>query len=154
MVKKVRAPVHASLNEVDNHQAYIIGKNDEHYSEMLSNIHGIIFLSTPHRGSLHAHALNNLLSATVGTSRKVYIAELERNSTSLEDLNEQFCRVCGALQLVSLYETLPTTILPKIKKKMVGSCLQSFSTLLIDTDCWKRLRRPGIPKRDLQPTRC
>src|SRR5436305_1766259 len=118
VVKKVRASLNvytAGLKEVDSHQAYIIGKNDENYSEMLSKVYGIMFLSTPHRGSLHAHALNNLLSVTVGTSRKVYVSELSCNSSSLEDLNEQFCRVCSALQLVSLYETLPTTVLPKLK---------------------------------------
>ena len=69
-----------------------------------------MFLSTPHNGSLLAHSLSSLLAATLGTSQKVYISELEVNSASLQDLNEQFRGVCDGLQLVSLYETLPTRI--------------------------------------------
>ncbi|KAI9770636.1 MAG: hypothetical protein M1840_003228 [Geoglossum simile] len=100
-------------------KAYVIGRSDGHYTEMLDKVHGIMFLSTPHQGSALAHSLNNLLTATLGTSQKVYISELKAGSTSLQDLNEQFRGVCDSLQLVSLYETLPTRI-AGLKKMIVG----------------------------------
>ncbi|KAL2022191.1 hypothetical protein VTK56DRAFT_6020 [Thermocarpiscus australiensis] len=101
-------------------KAYVLGKYDEHYADMISHVHGIIFLSTPHRGSSHANSLNNLLSVMVGTSNKVYVAELDSNSTSIEDINEQFRSASGPLRLVSMYETLPTRVSPGIKKLIVG----------------------------------
>ncbi|KAI1196135.1 Alpha/Beta hydrolase protein [Nemania serpens] len=54
-------------------KALIIGKNDDHYSLMLSKVHGIMFLSTPHRGSTYAYSLNRLLFVMFGTSLKVYV---------------------------------------------------------------------------------
>lgn len=56
----------------------------------------------------------------VGTSNKVYVTELERNSTSIKSINEQFSSLGKSLRLVSMYETLPTTVFPGIKK-MVNS---------------------------------
>ncbi|KAK4102353.1 hypothetical protein N658DRAFT_470033 [Parathielavia hyrcaniae] len=87
---------------------------------MISHVHGIVFLSTPHRGSSHASSLNNLLSVMIGTSSKVYLAELDSRSTSIEDINEQFRSVSDPLHLVSMYETLPTRVSPGTKKLVVG----------------------------------
>lgn len=86
---------------------------------MLARVHGILFFSTPHRGTTHAGTLNSFLSTMVGMSTKVYVSELEDSSTSIEDISEQFRVICGSWQLVSLYETLPTKLVPGIKK-MVG----------------------------------
>ncbi|KAH6640333.1 hypothetical protein F5144DRAFT_483160 [Chaetomium tenue] len=86
---------------------------------MISHVHGVVFLSTPHRGSSHAGSLNKLLSVTVGT-KKVYVTELESNSTSIEDINEQFRSVGKGLRLASMYETLPTKMFPGIKKLIVA----------------------------------
>lgn len=107
-------------------KAYILGKYDEHYANMTSHVHGIVFLSTPHRGSSHAGSLSNLLSVMVGTSNKVYVTELESNSTSIEDINAQFQSVGKALRLVSMYETLPTKVFPGIKKLVNKYILQLF----------------------------
>ncbi|KAH9907804.1 hypothetical protein F4778DRAFT_447789 [Xylariomycetidae sp. FL2044] len=101
-------------------KALIIGKNDDYYSKMLSQVHGIMFLSTPHKGSIHAHALNNLLSLMVGSSTKVYVSELETSSTSIEDISEQFRAICSPWQLISLYETIPTKVSPGVRRMMVG----------------------------------
>ena len=83
---------------------------------MISHVHGIVFLSTPHRGSSHAGSLKNLLSVMIGTPNKAYVTELESNSTSIRDINEQFRSVGKNLRLVSMYETLPTRVFPGIKK--------------------------------------
>ena len=72
---------------------------------------GIIFLSTPHKGSAFARTLNQILSISLlGLSAKTYIAELENGSTSLQDINEQFSTVCDDLELVSFYESLKTAV--------------------------------------------
>ena len=72
---------------------------------------GILFLSTPHRGSAFARTLNQILSISLlGLSRKTYIAELESGSTSLQDINEQFSTICEDLDLVSFYESLETPV--------------------------------------------
>ncbi|KAK3305583.1 uncharacterized protein B0T15DRAFT_202866 [Chaetomium strumarium] len=100
-------------------KAYVLGKFDEHYTDMVTSVHGIVFLSTPHRGSSYASSLNTL-SVMVGTSNKVYVSELDSNSTSIEDLKGQFRAVCGSLRLVSMFETLPTKISPAVRRLIVG----------------------------------
>lgn len=87
---------------------------------MLSSVLGVMFLSTPHNGSSHAGLLNNVLAATMGKS-KTYMSDIASNSTFIEDLNEQFRGVCEDIQLISVYETLPTKLGPL--KRMV--CLMS-----------------------------
>ena len=52
----------------------------------------------------------------MGTSSKLYISELERNSSSLQDINEQFRTVYGNLALVSFYESFKTQLAPGVKK--------------------------------------
>jgi len=109
-------------------KAYILGKHDGHYSSMMMRVHGMFFFSTPHRGSGYAGLLNRILSVTIGVSSKVYVAELEPNSTSINTLNEQFRSNCGNLHLISLYETLPTKV-PLGFKKIVG-CRKDYTRLL------------------------
>lgn len=86
---------------------------------MLFAVRGIAFFSTPHRGSSHARTLNNLLSM-IGSRTKVYVSELITSSTSLEDISEQFRTICGHLQLVSLYETLPTRLFSGVRTMVSG----------------------------------
>ena len=91
-------------------KAYSLGKNDLKYASIISRVHGIIFLATPHRGAQYAKMLNNILSAApLGAPPKAYITDLEAHSTALQDINEQFRTVCGELALVSFYETMKTS---------------------------------------------
>lgn len=76
----------------------------------------MIFLGTPHKGSDSAQTLNNILRTIPGFSAKNYVAELENNSNSLQDINEQFRNICGDLELVSFYETLKTNLGAGVKK--------------------------------------
>jgi hypothetical protein len=96
-------------------QAYIIGKTDDYYTDMIAQTYGIVFLGTPHRGSAFAQTLNNILGAAPNVGAKIYISELEKGSTSLQDINEQFRNVCGKLVLVSFHETLKTSLGPGVK---------------------------------------
>lgn len=76
----------------------------------------MLFLSTPHKGSNYARTLNSILNAAPTTEQKIYVSELELNSTSLQDINEQFRTMCGDLILVSFYESLKTNIGPGLKR--------------------------------------
>ncbi|KAH8646721.1 NACHT and WD domain protein [Xylariales sp. PMI_506] len=110
-----------SMNNESIGQAYIIGKSDQQYAGIVDKIHAMLFLATPHRGSAYAGILNNVLRSSPGLSSKTYVSELEKTSTSLQDINEQFRNMCGSLQLVSLYETQKTAVALGIKKMIVSS---------------------------------
>ena len=77
---------------------------------MVSRVFGVIFLATPHKGSNYARILNNILAASIITNAKLYVAELESDSPTLQDINEQFRLVCKPLRLVSFYESLKTQV--------------------------------------------
>lgn len=44
------------------------------------------------------------------TNSKQYLADLAKNSITLQKLNEQFRHIAPRLDIVSFYETLPTPI--------------------------------------------
>lgn len=81
----------------------------------------MVFLATPHRGSGFADFLNGVLRTTPGLSTKVYVSELEKTSTTLQDINEQFRTSCGDIKLVSLYETRKTPIALGVRKMVRDS---------------------------------
>lgn len=80
---------------------------------MMASLRAILFLSTPHRGTNLAAALNNILAVSIAHSSKAYVAELKRNSQTIADINEQFRHLTLDVQMVSFYETLRTSIGPK-----------------------------------------
>jgi WD40 repeat protein/pimeloyl-ACP methyl ester carboxylesterase len=88
---------------------YLLGQNDEHYAEIVQSIRGMIFLATPHRGADQATNLNNILRASF-QSPKDFIAELQKGSSAIEDINEQFRHVANKLTIASFYETHATKI--------------------------------------------
>lgn len=53
---------------------------------------------------------------------KQYVAELARNSLTLQKLNEQFRHIAPRLDIVSFYETMPT----KIKSARVVCLVHSY----------------------------
>lgn len=93
-------------------KACLLGQNDEHYKALVRSISAIIFLSTPHRGSNLAEILNRVLVASFQSARN-FITELNRSSTALEEINEQFRHIAPRLSIWSFYETLPTSIGPR-----------------------------------------
>ncbi|KAH0558740.1 hypothetical protein GP486_004616 [Trichoglossum hirsutum] len=91
-------------------KACVLGRYDREFASIISQVYGIIFLSTPHRGAQYAKILNNVLSiAPIGAPPKAYIADLETLSSALQDINEQFRTICGGVALVSFFETLKTS---------------------------------------------
>ncbi|PTB62268.1 hypothetical protein BBK36DRAFT_1145059 [Trichoderma citrinoviride] len=93
-------------------KAYLLGLYDENYKDIISSVSAIIFLSTPHRGTNLAETLNRVLAASFQSS-KHFIADLNKNSTAIEELNEQFRHLAPRLSIWSFYETLATSIGPK-----------------------------------------
>ncbi|KAL8671210.1 MAG: hypothetical protein Q9168_004285 [Polycauliona sp. 1 TL-2023] len=87
-------------------KAYIVGKHDPEFCAIMTQVHGMLFLATPHRGSQYAKVLNNILStAPTGAPPKAYVASLDAQSEALQDINEQFRKICQDLVLVSFWET-------------------------------------------------
>jgi WD40 repeat protein len=93
-------------------KAYILGQNDEDYQHIVCSISAIVFLATPHRGTNLAETLNRVLKVSFQSPRN-FLADLNKSSLALEDLNEQFRHIAPKLSLFSFYETLPTAIGPK-----------------------------------------
>lgn len=94
-------------------KAFILGQHDDHYRELIRAVSGIVFLSTPHRGSNLADVLNKILSACIfNFSPKEYISELRINSPTLQEINEQFRNLAPNVSMVSFFETLKTAIGP------------------------------------------
>ncbi|KAH6843034.1 NACHT and WD domain-containing protein, variant [Chaetomium sp. MPI-CAGE-AT-0009] len=89
-------------------QAYILGKENDWFTSVISSVVGIIFLATPHHGSHYAKTLNNILAvAPIRAPPKSYVSALERQSPVIQTINEVFKRHCDGLELVSFFETLP-----------------------------------------------
>ncbi|OAF56412.1 hypothetical protein VC83_06681 [Pseudogymnoascus destructans] len=81
-------------------KAYVLGKHDKQYSGLIAQVYGNLFLATPHRGAQYAKVLNNILSTCpLVTAPKAYVAELDTQSSSLQDINEQFRIYWEELQL-------------------------------------------------------
>ena len=131
MVKKVCSSHPNDLSNSEFLQAYIIGRSDEQYASIVSQIQGMLFLATPHRGSASADTLNNILRTTPGLSAKLYISELERSSGSLQDINEQFRTTCTNIELVSLYETQRTNMGLGVKKLVCAPSVINSVTLIL-----------------------
>jgi WD40 repeat protein len=92
-------------------KSIILGQNDEHYKDIVQATSGILFLSTPHRGSSMAQVLNRILSTCFLThSPKEYISELSTDSTAIQDINDQFRNLAPSFSIVSFFETQATTV--------------------------------------------
>ena len=92
-------------------KAYLLGQIDAAYQDIIHSISGIIFLATPHRGTNLAEILNKLLTTLCQPSRD-FIAELNRGSSAMEEINEQFRHVAPKLSIWSFYETRVTRVGP------------------------------------------
>ena len=91
-------------------KAYMQGQNDPKYESIIKAISAIIFLATPHRGTNLAEILNRILQSTLLSNSKHYVSELAKNSFTLQKLNEQFRHIAPRLDIVSFYETQPSSL--------------------------------------------
>ena len=86
-------------------KAYLLAQQDPAIRQLGDRIHSLYFLATPHRGSELAGTLKSILKFTYG--EKTFVNEIERNSTSVEAVNDAFRHYAGNLRLYSFYETEP-----------------------------------------------
>ncbi|KAK4207127.1 hypothetical protein QBC37DRAFT_433960 [Rhypophila decipiens] len=96
-------------------EAYICGQLDPDYSHIVEAVLAIVFLSTPHRGSNLAETLNRILRVSPLSTPKPYVNELIQGSFTIQKINEQFRHMAPKLNIVSFYETRPTTIIRGVK---------------------------------------
>jgi pimeloyl-ACP methyl ester carboxylesterase len=94
-------------------RAFLSGLDNPGYKDIVTQIHAVLFLSTPHRGTDLATVLNRILTVSIFMqSPKQYITELQKSSPTIENLNEGFANHAAELQIFSFYETLETPVGP------------------------------------------
>jgi hypothetical protein len=108
-------------------KAYILGNSDAQYRSIMETVCSIVFLATPHRGSGLADILNKLLTVSF-QSPKQYISDLMKNSPRIADINDQFRLHAEKAQVVSFFETKPTSMgLKKLIRSFICSS-ESYTT--------------------------
>ncbi|KAI0427770.1 hypothetical protein F5Y09DRAFT_22307 [Xylaria sp. FL1042] len=101
-----------SMGGLVTKKACLLGLHDSNYQELIQAVSAIIFLSTPHRGTHLAKILNRVLSASFQSSKN-FISDLDKGSSAVEELNEEFRHLAPKLSIWSFYETLATSIGPR-----------------------------------------
>lgn len=108
----------------------------EKYPFIKDSIKGILFLSTPHRGSeivewpiLLANILNTSLYLTSGfhgSARTDLLKSLERNSKELREISDNFSSQVKSIKIISCYEQNKTTV-----GRAVSSLVSLYRTFYI-----------------------
>ncbi|KAM0280149.1 hypothetical protein ACHAQH_004221 [Verticillium albo-atrum] len=80
-------------------KAYISAREHKADPEFAERILCIFFLATPHRGSDYAAVLNNVLKISGFLSSRQYLSDLTTGSTSIELINQDFCRYAEDLHI-------------------------------------------------------
>lgn len=85
------------------------------FQGLFDSVSGILFFGTPHRGSAAASQLKTIARVTeiagLGRVNKSLLHELAPSSETLQQINGDFIRhIAHALEVVSFYETQPSTI--------------------------------------------
>ena len=88
-------------------RAYILAQQKEDFVSTARRIQAIFFLATPHRGADLAQLLTKILNITPG--QRPFVKDLHRNSLATQSINDEFPQYSRNLQLISFYETLPTS---------------------------------------------
>lgn len=86
-----------------------MARGDPGLRSLSGRIHTLYFLATPHRGSDLSRTLANILKISYG--QKIFVSDLEPNSSVINAINDSFRHRAEDLQLWSFYETFPSQIL-------------------------------------------
>lgn len=92
-------------------KACLLARQDSAFRSLADRFNTIVFLATPHRGSDGAHVINSVLRLFFAHTSRHYVEELERNSTTLQYINEDFRHIAEKLNMYSFFETMKTTFL-------------------------------------------
>jgi hypothetical protein len=133
-------------------QAYVLGRDDQNYSELVSSISAILFLATPHRGSELAKILNRILTVSSSMNGpKLYLRDLEHDSPTVQTLNEQFRQIAAKLDIFSFYETLYTTLgTQKVVSAISVILSSSKSSYILLDNSGEAIGRSWLPGRNLK----
>ncbi|EEY20585.1 SERAC1 [Verticillium alfalfae VaMs.102] len=83
-------------------KAYLLAKQDITQQSLASRFSTIYFLATPHRGADSATTLRSILKVAYD---RAYVGDLERNSSAIQIINDEFRHYSSGLELWSFYET-------------------------------------------------
>lgn len=83
-------------------KTFLLAKQDPTYHTLAERMDAIIFLACPHHGADSAKLLRRVLSPVYD---RQYLADLERNSPTLQAINNDFRQHAPGLVLWSFYET-------------------------------------------------
>ncbi|MCJ1239280.1 hypothetical protein MMC14_007274, partial [Varicellaria rhodocarpa] len=100
-------------------KAYLLASQDSAHKTLAKRVRTFYFYVTPHRGSDWAKLLNNVLRCVY--SSRAYVADLKRNSETIQSTNDEFRNYSNDLNLWSFYETQKVT-------------LGVFRTFIVDAD--------------------
>jgi pimeloyl-ACP methyl ester carboxylesterase len=92
-------------------KACLLAQQDAAFQDLASRFRTVVFLATPHRGSDGAHVINSVLRLSFAHAPRQYIEDLERNSATLQSINEDFRHLADKLELYSFFETMKTAFL-------------------------------------------
>ncbi|KAM0284847.1 hypothetical protein ACHAQH_001768 [Verticillium albo-atrum] len=83
-------------------KAYLLARQDAAHESLAGRFTTIYFLATPHRGADSAKTLKNMIRIAYDRS---YVGDLERNSSAIQTINDEFRHFSSGLELWSFYET-------------------------------------------------
>ncbi len=92
-------------------KACLLAQQDAAFQDLASRFRTIVFLATPHGGSDGAHVMNSVLRLSFCHAPRQYVEDLERNSATLQSVNEDFRHLADKLELHSFFETIKTAFL-------------------------------------------
>lgn len=93
---------------LNNAEACCIGNQNSRYSGLIKRVKSIVFLATPHHGSDLASFLKIILSSNGIVPSREYVAELSRDSITLDAISDDFRHHVKDVRLFSFYETIAT----------------------------------------------
>ncbi|PGH31899.1 hypothetical protein GX50_05334 [[Emmonsia] crescens] len=89
-------------------KAYMLARLNPLYGAIAKRISTFYFIATPHSGSESAELLTKIFHVAYGS--RSYVSDLERGSSTIQDINGQFRLYASDLDIWSFYETMPLTI--------------------------------------------
>ncbi|OJD13314.1 hypothetical protein AJ78_06218 [Emergomyces pasteurianus Ep9510] len=89
-------------------KAYMLARLNPQYGTIAKRISTFYFIATPHSGSDSAELLTKIFHVAYGS--RSYVSDLERGSSTIQDINGQFRLYASDLDIWSFYETMPLTI--------------------------------------------
>ena len=107
----------------------------------------MVFFATPHRGASNASFVKNILRMMPWTPEPT-LGDLEPGSALIEDINERFRNNSEDLELVSFYETHPTSIRGLFSTSVAHSCVKCSGAEQLHSDHREqRIRNHGPSRR-------